>query len=530
MRLGRKISIAFAKLRQLGLSGVLALRRDRRTIAESPLFDAEWYLANNSDVAANGVDPALHYLLFGVSGNRSPSTGFVTDEYLALNGDVRRSGMNPLLHYERFGRREGRPASFLGGAPRKVTYAEQQGSFRARRARAAAKLEAGERLRSVFLVSNASMFPARPLFDAMLASDEFDPRVVVVPDVRWRDGAVLSEMASCREALAAEIPADRLSAAEQDVDGVWRDVLEDADVVCYPSPYEMSSFRYNPRYSVGRQFLPVMVNYGFYRSAYDRGVMCRQSYAWMWKAFFECGDTMDEYRAASPIGGANGDLAGYVKMDALAACGHPVSARRRVLVALHHSVEGGTNDELALSNFARYADFLLALPDRYPEIDFVFRPHPFLMRVLSRPGQWGVERVERYFSALRSKPNVAWSGEGGYFREFAMSDACIQDCGSFLVEYLYTRKPCCYMLKSPGDAEAKFAPLGRKCLGCCYLAFDEEAIERFLDDVVVAGKDPKRAEREALADAVALNYPHAASVALGHILDGIRRGGEGETK
>ena len=234
MRLGRKISIAFAKLRQLGLSGVLALRRDRRTIAESPLFDAEWYLANNSDVAANGVDPALHYLLFGVSGNRSPSTGFVTDEYLALNGDVRRSGMNPLLHYERFGRREGRPASFLGGAPRKVTYAEQQGSVRARCACAAAKLEAGERLRSVFLVSNASMFPARPLFDAMLASDEFDPRVVVVPDVRWRDGAVLSEMASCRGALAAEIPADRLSAAEQDVDGVWRDGLEDADVVCYP--------------------------------------------------------------------------------------------------------------------------------------------------------------------------------------------------------------------------------------------------------------------------------------------------------
>ena len=112
MRLGRKIAIAAAKLRQLGLRRALGLFRDRAVIRRSPLFDAAWYLANNADVADSGVDPALHYLLFGVSGNRSPSTGFVTDEYLALHADVRAAGINPLLHYERTGRREGRAISF----------------------------------------------------------------------------------------------------------------------------------------------------------------------------------------------------------------------------------------------------------------------------------------------------------------------------------------------------------------------------------------------------------------------------------
>src|SRR5271166_963439 len=37
------------------------LARDYRVIAESPLFDSEWYLRRNPDVAINGVNPVLHY-------------------------------------------------------------------------------------------------------------------------------------------------------------------------------------------------------------------------------------------------------------------------------------------------------------------------------------------------------------------------------------------------------------------------------------------------------------------------------------
>ena len=521
MRLGRKIAIAAAKLRQLGLRRALGLFRDRAVIRRSPLFDAAWYLANNSDVADSGVDPALHYLLFGVSGNRSPSTGFVTDEYLALHADVRAAGVNPLLHYERTGRREGRAISFQDppacGPDAAAAYAGQQASFPARCAHAAAKLRRGERLKAVFFVSNAAMFPARPLFDAMRASDDFDPFVVVVPDLRWHDGSEMRMMEACRAELARTLPPERLAAAARDARGVWRDVLEDADLACYSSPYELSAFRYNPRYSVGRAFLPISVNYGYYRSAYDRQLLCRQSYAWMWKAFFECAATLEEYRRHSPLGGANGEVVGYVKMDALAAVRPEPHARKRVLVALHHSVSGGTNDTLSLANLVRLADFFRTLPDRFPDVDFVFRPHPFLLKVLARPGQWGEARTARYVAALRAKPNVFWSKDGDYFRAFAESDACIQDCGSYLVEYFYTGKPCCYMLKAPADVEAKFAPLGKECLANCYLAYDADAIARFVADVVVAGNDPMRPARAAFAGRVMVNYPHAAEAALEHI-------------
>ena len=413
----------------------------------------------------------------------------------------------------------------------KITVPDHQASFREKCALIAAKVKNGGKINAVFFVSDAAMFPAKPLFEAMCADSDFETSIVVIPDLRWnrKKAILLNEMENCRHNLAQNIPSDCISVARQDKFGNWEDVLENADIVCYPLPYDLSSFRYNQRYSVGRNFLPITVNYGFYRSKYDRHVTQRESYAYMWKAFFECEDSLDEYKKYSETHGTNADLVGYIKMDALAKeidgreglasarTSSSPSKRKTILVAPHHSVEGGTNKELSLANFVRYADFFLQLPDRHPEIDFIFRPHPFLFKVLSRKNQWGPERVGKYIAALKAKPNVIWSDGGDYFREFAASDACIQDCGSYLVEYFYTKKPCCYMLKSPDDIEQKFAPLGKKCLENCYIAYDTNAIEDFIRDVVVSGNDPKKAQREAFADSIMVNYPNASKVALEHI-------------
>ena len=404
---------------------------------------------------------------------------------------------------------------------KKTTYAEHQAAFPAKCAAVAAKIKAGGRAKAVFFVSSASMFPARPLFEAMLRDPVFDAYVCVIPDLRWHDDSTISGMEACEEEMRSAFPADRVLVVRPDEFGLWPDVLDGVDIVCYPSPYELSTFRYNPRYSVGRAFLPICANYGFYRSVYDRHLMGGQSYAYMWKAFFECEDTLSEYRRYSAIGGGNGDLVGYIKMDRLASVKAEPHERRRILVALHHSVEGGTNKMLALANFIEYADYFSQLPDRYPDIDFVFRPHPFLFKILRDRGIWHPDRIAAYQVALRAKPNVVWSDGGDYFREFAESDGCIQDCGSYLVEYFYTGKPCCYMLKSPSDIAEKFAPLGQKCLERCYVAYDTDAIDGFMRDVIVGGRDTKAAARAEFAREVMVNYPNAADAALRHIKEAL---------
>jgi O-antigen biosynthesis protein len=83
-------------------------RAQVRQVAESPWFDAQWYLSIYPDVAASGVDPARHYLLHGAAEGRDPGPGFSTAGYLARYSDVALSGINPLLHYLNVGVAQGR--------------------------------------------------------------------------------------------------------------------------------------------------------------------------------------------------------------------------------------------------------------------------------------------------------------------------------------------------------------------------------------------------------------------------------------
>lgn len=72
------------------------LVQDYHKIAASPLFDGDWYLQKNPDVAAAKVDAALHYLRHGGRERRAPGPYF--NAYLKANQDVA-AGANPLLHF-----------------------------------------------------------------------------------------------------------------------------------------------------------------------------------------------------------------------------------------------------------------------------------------------------------------------------------------------------------------------------------------------------------------------------------------------
>src|SRR5437667_1811235 len=64
-----------------------------------PLFDEEWYETNNPDLALPRINPLAHYIKHGMSEGRDPHPLFDTDWYLAQNPDVAASRVNPLAHY-----------------------------------------------------------------------------------------------------------------------------------------------------------------------------------------------------------------------------------------------------------------------------------------------------------------------------------------------------------------------------------------------------------------------------------------------
>jgi hypothetical protein len=89
---------------------LLATRKGQKmfAIAMSGLFDTQWYLEQNVDVAQSGTSALLHFLLHGGQEGRDPSHLFSSKAYLATYPDVAQAGANPLVHFLFYGLNEGR--------------------------------------------------------------------------------------------------------------------------------------------------------------------------------------------------------------------------------------------------------------------------------------------------------------------------------------------------------------------------------------------------------------------------------------
>ncbi|MDI6026613.1 class I SAM-dependent methyltransferase [Corticibacterium sp. UT-5YL-CI-8] len=56
------------------MPGKMRLKRQLELVRKSGLFDADWYLGHYEDVAQAGIDPLLHYVVFGAKEGREPNS------------------------------------------------------------------------------------------------------------------------------------------------------------------------------------------------------------------------------------------------------------------------------------------------------------------------------------------------------------------------------------------------------------------------------------------------------------------------
>jgi len=98
---------SWRKVARLPKRGI-QLIKDLRLVSGSGLFDRDWYLQRNPDVAEAGVNPVRHYVRRGGAEGRDPNPLFDSDWYLQQYPDVAQAGENPLVHYLRHGATEGR--------------------------------------------------------------------------------------------------------------------------------------------------------------------------------------------------------------------------------------------------------------------------------------------------------------------------------------------------------------------------------------------------------------------------------------
>ena len=100
MRGGARLAWWIATLR---LRRELKAAEFRRALAGSPFFDPGWYLANNPDVAASGLQAARHYALFGATEGRDPGPRFSVARYLQRHPEAASTPGGVLRHAFRHG-------------------------------------------------------------------------------------------------------------------------------------------------------------------------------------------------------------------------------------------------------------------------------------------------------------------------------------------------------------------------------------------------------------------------------------------
>ena len=384
------------------------------------------------------------------------------------------------------------------------------------------KLARGERLRVAFLVCDASMFSAEPVFAKMRDDPRFDCFIAVAPRVTRGEAFLRETLGKAVDTFGKRYP--QSVRALYDPDARRAEPL-DADLVFSSVLYEDQTL---PDYAVerlSRRALVAIVYYGygglFFTNEQKTPLLPNVTFAWRYFVSNEATRAMSVAR--NPALAASARAVGYCKMDRLASVRPHVRARRRVILCPHHTIDRDA-DGLALSTFLQHADMYLELPAQFPEIDFVFRPHPHLFPRLSTAKWWGAEKTDAYRAKMASFPNVEFQQGGDYFETFADSDALIHDCGSFLAEYFYTGKPQCYLLADDATVDRQFLPFGRKLLEHVERAYARGDVEAFIRRVVLSGDDPRKAARDAFAAReVCVNYPHATDAVLAEALKGIEK-------
>ena len=264
---------------------------------------------------------------------------------------------------------------------------------------------------------------------------------------------------------------------------------------------------YTVEYLFRHGVLSFYVSYGYFVSKYwIRHVLNLPELNRIWKIFVDTKENYDDILSIMDSKGKNAVLTGYCKMDRLAEHTAVKRERKRIILAPHHTV---AMPSFPLSNFLIYADFFSNLPQRYPNVDWVFRPHPLLYVTLCRDDVWGREKTEKYFKDIQSYKNLVYQDGGEYFDTFVNSDALIHDCGSYIAEYLFTGHPACYMVKDKAFLPELLNNLGMNCAREHYIATNEKEIVDFIEQVVLEGKDTKKEKRKQYVERnLMINYPH----------------------
>ncbi|PAF45322.1 glycosyltransferase [Helicobacter sp. 11S02629-2] len=255
--------------------------------------------------------------------------------------------------------------------------------------------------------------------------------------------------------------------------------------------------------------LCLSIPYGFMLCAIEEYTFNEEFHNLVWLNCAETNEAKLLSQRYADNNGINVLVTGYPKMDALL---NPPPFKwknetaKKLIWAPHHSIN--TTWAINFATFHLYYKDFYEYVKANKDIEVVLRPHPLLKSRVLELNILSEKEYDNYMASFNSLPNGQVYTGANYFGLFASSDALILDSGSFLAEYMYTKKPLCFINRWEDKATLKtrFNNFGKLVLEECYIAKDFSSIKDFIKTVVISQDDVMKNNREKFFDMYFKNY------------------------
>lgn len=349
----------------------------------------------------------------------------------------------------------------------------------------------------LFFLESSSLWKYNNLYRLMQKSMHFNPIIIVCPNIKKDRDEMLRGMCDtyaemCSNGYSTIMGYDVFKKEYVDIRAL------DPHIIFFTNSWEQYL---DERFHIERynDVLTCYINYSFVTTPHKWSFVTNVSTR-VWRYFQEC-DAYNKILRQWTLG-INTIVTGYTIYDEFLnteAIGKDWKQKncatlKRVIYAPHHSIPQIADGIIPLSTFLIHAETMLEIADEYKDkIQFVFKPHPHLRNNLYKHPDWGVEKTDKYYNSWKDGENTAFVN-GEYIDLFKSSDALIHDCSSFTIEYLYTKKPVCFLSNIGHDGQANEVAL--RAYDTHYKAKTKADICNFIDNVILGDVDEKRVERE----------------------------------
>jgi len=326
------------------------------------------------------------------------------------------------------------------------------------------------------------------VIEAMQANPAFDCRIVVVPYLNWKASDVNGDI---QREILRERGLDYIGFEDYQLEE------RQPDVVFLQNPYDEArpeAFRsdYLHERGVKIAYIPYALDSGISEEVqlYQFNLLCQNLATWI---FSRSERHKAEFGIQCDAGNNHVYVTGHPKFDHYQRRFHlpdekPPTKIKTLLWTPHFVLPDGRKMS---TTFTLYGAAFLKLIER-ADIHLIIRPHPLLSQWIGEASATAHSLYQQLFDAAKHRSNVEWDSGHDYKQTFARSDALLADAGSFLFEYLPSKKPILYLTHESCYGLNRTADF---IYNAYDVAWQEEDIFTFVDNIV-AGRDPMKATRE----------------------------------